>query len=42
MLLCVAFDNHPDFAARSVFYSTLLSPITLTMVIYLSRSGLLG
>lgn len=39
MLLCVAFDNHPDFAARSVFYSTLLAPISITLVIFLSQSG---
>jgi len=41
MLLCLEFDNHPDYAARAVFYSTLLSPLTVTLVIYLARSGLL-
>jgi predicted permease len=40
MLLCLEFDNHPDFAARAVFYSTLLSPVTVTMVIFLAQSGL--
>ena len=41
MLLCLEFDNHPDFAARAVFYSTLLSPVTVTLVIFLAQSGLL-
>lgn len=41
MMLCLEFDNHPDFAARTVFYSTLLSPITVTAVIFLAQSGLL-
>ncbi|MEX0745227.1 MAG: AEC family transporter [Phycisphaeraceae bacterium] len=40
VLLCLQFDNHPDFVARSVFYSTVLSPITVTLVILLSRTGL--
>ncbi len=39
-LLCMQFHNHPDFVARSVFYSTLLSPVTVTLVILLSRGGL--
>ena len=41
MLICLEFDNHPDFLARSVFYSTLLSPVTVTGVILLGRSGLI-
>ncbi len=41
MLLCLEFDNHPDYAARAVFYSTLLSPVTVTGVIFLAQSGLL-
>jgi predicted permease len=41
MLLCLEFDNHPDYAARAVFYSTLLSPVTVTLVIFLAQSGLL-
>jgi hypothetical protein len=41
MMLCLEFDNHPDFAARAVFYSTLLSPVTVTGVIFLAQSGLL-
>ena len=41
MLLCMEFDNHPDFAARAVFYSTLLSPIPITLVIFLAQSRLL-
>ena len=42
LLLCLQFNNHPDFVARSVFYSTILSPITITLVILLARSGVLG
>ncbi len=41
MLLCLEFDNHPDYAARVVFYSTLYSPITVSLVILLARSGVL-
>jgi len=42
MLLCVEFDNHPDFASRAVFYSTLLSPITVTLVIFLAQGNMLA
>ena len=41
MLLCMEFDAHPNFIARSIFYSTLLSPITVTLTIFLAQSGLL-
>ncbi|MEX0653392.1 MAG: AEC family transporter [Phycisphaeraceae bacterium] len=41
LLLCLQFDNHPDYVARNVFYSTVLSPVTVTLVILLSQSGLL-
>ena len=41
MLLCLEFDNHADFAARAVFYSTLLSPVTVTLVVFLAQSDLL-
>jgi len=41
MLICLEFDNHPDFLARSVFYSTLLSPVTVCGVILLARSGMI-
>ena len=41
MLLCLEFDNNPDYAATAVFYSSLLSPITGTLVIFLARGGLL-
>jgi predicted permease len=37
LLLCIKFDNHPDYVARSVFFSTLLSPLTVTPVIYIAR-----
>ena len=40
MLLCLEFDNHPDYVARSVFYSTLISPITMTLTILLAQSGM--
>jgi hypothetical protein len=41
MLLCMEFDNHPDFAARAVLYSTLLSPITVTLVVFFAQSHVL-
>ena len=41
MLLCLEFDNHPEFAARAVFTSTLISPITVTLVVFLAQSGIL-
>ncbi|HOI55256.1 MAG TPA: AEC family transporter [Phycisphaerae bacterium] len=41
MLLCLEFKNHPDFAARSVFYSTVLSPLTVTLVIFVAQGGFL-
>ncbi len=42
MLMCLEFDNHPDFAARAVLYSTLLAPVTVTLVILLAHSGAVG
>src|SRR5690606_22244802 len=39
LLLCLEFDNHPDFVARSVFYSTVLSPLPVTLTILLAQSG---
>jgi len=36
-LLAMEFDNEPDFAAASVFYSTLLSAITVSFVIFAVR-----
>lgn len=41
MLLCAEFDNHPSFVAKSVFYSMILSPLTVTVVIFLAQSGVL-
>lgn len=41
MLLCLQFDQRPDFASRAVFISTLLSPVTLTILIMLSRTPLI-
>jgi len=41
MLMCLEFDNHPDFAAKAVFYSTLLSPITVTLTIFLAQGNFL-
>jgi len=40
-LLCTEFGNHPDYATRSVYYSTLISPITVTAVIFLAQGGFL-
>ena len=42
MLLCMEFDNHPDFLARSVFYSTILSPVTVTLVVFFAQGGFLN
>ena len=41
MLLALEFDNHPEYAARAVFYSTLLSPVTVTLVIFMAQGGIL-
>ena len=41
MLLCLEFENNPDFVARAVFYSTLLSPVTLTLIIFFAQGNLL-
>lgn len=41
MLLCLEFDNHPGFAARAVLYSTVLSPLTVTGVIFLAQGNFL-
>lgn len=40
MMICLEFDNHPDYAAKAVFYSTLISPVTVTLVIFLSGTGI--
>ncbi len=42
LLLCMEFDNHPAYVARTVFYSTLLSPITVTLTILLAQGGSLA
>lgn len=36
-LLAMEYDNEPDFAASVVFYSTLLSAFTVSIVIYLAK-----
>ena len=40
LLLSLQFDNHPDYVARAVLFSTLLSPITMTLVVYLAQQVL--
>jgi predicted permease len=40
-LLCLQFDNHPDYVAKTTFYSTLLSTLTVTVVIFLAQGGFL-
>ncbi|MBP1931725.1 AEC family transporter [Ammoniphilus resinae] len=35
--LALEFDNEPEFAAQAVLLSTLLSAVTMTLVIYLSK-----
>ena len=37
-LLAMEYDNEPDFAASVVFYSTLLSAVTVSAVIYLAKN----
>jgi predicted permease len=37
-LLALQFDNEPDFAAATVFYSTLLSAVTVSVVVYLAKA----
>ena len=37
-LLAAEFHNEPDFAAATVFYSTLLSAISVSLVIYAARA----
>jgi len=41
LLLSVEFESNPDYAARAVFYSTLLSPITVTLTILLAQGDFL-
>ena len=36
-LLAMEYDNEPDFAASVVFYSTLVSAVTVSVVIYLVK-----
>jgi predicted permease len=36
-LLAMEYDNEPDFAASVVFYSTLISSVTVSVVIYLVK-----
>jgi len=36
-LLALEFDNEPEFAAATVFYSTLLSAVTVPLVVYATR-----
>ncbi|MFP4104485.1 MAG: AEC family transporter [Phycisphaerae bacterium] len=37
MLLTLEFDNHPEYTAKAVFWSTMLSPITVTAVVFLTK-----
>jgi predicted permease len=41
MLVCLEFENHPDFAARIVFYTTLASPVTVTLTVLVAKLGFL-
>jgi hypothetical protein len=40
-LLCLQFNNHPAYAAKTVFFSTLLSSVTVTIVIFLAQGNFL-
>jgi predicted permease len=33
-LLAIEYNNEPDYAAATVFYSTLISSATVSLVIY--------
>jgi predicted permease len=39
MLMCLEFENHPDDLARVVRYATFLSPVMVTLVVFLAQSG---
>ena len=39
-LLALQFDNEPEFAAAAVFYSTLISTLTVSATIYVARTWL--
>lgn len=39
-LLALQFENEPEFAAAAVFYSTLLSTLTVSATIYVAREWL--
>lgn len=41
-LLALEFDNEPEFAAAAVFYSTLISSVTVSTVIYASQRWMDG
>lgn len=41
MLLCLEFDSAPELAARNVLYTTLVSPITVTVLIFLATGELI-
>jgi predicted permease len=42
-LVAIEYDNEPEFASAAVFYSTLISAITVSLTIYLVRDmGLLA
>lgn len=36
-VIAVEYNKHPDFAAQIVLFSTLMSTITVTLIIYLAR-----
>lgn len=37
VLIAIELDNRPDYAANAIFFSTLLSGVTVALVIYLMR-----
>lgn len=39
LLLCLQFENHPEIVAKTVFFTTVLSPLTVTLVILLAQGG---
>lgn len=41
MLLCLEFDSAPELAARNVLYTTLVSPVTVTVLIFIATGELI-
>lgn len=40
VLLSLQFNNHPETVSRTILYSTLLAPLTTTVVVWVAQSGI--